>query len=261
MSGTDRNKPDLSAAPAAASAPAIVLVDAQLGENIGAAARGMANFGLNDLRLVRPRDGWPNTKALASASGADHVIGAARVYPDERAATLDTPRIFATSARSRELTKPVMTPERAIAEMRGLAAQGIKSALLFGGERAGLTNDQISLADAIIAVPVNPGFGSLNLAQAVLLLAYEWFRPQAEVPPVDLPLGPNVPASREEIYHLFDHLEAELDASGFLFPPDKRPHMVRNIRTTLLRSGLTDQDVRVWRGIIKALVTGPKRKE
>jgi tRNA/rRNA methyltransferase len=245
---------------AAAGSPAFILIEPQLGENIGAAARAMANFALKDLRLVAPRDGWPNPKALAAASGADHVIAAVRVFPDERAATADAPRVFATSARPRELTKPVLTPGAAIAEMRALRAKGIKSALLFGGERAGLTNDHISLADAIISVPVNPGFGSLNLAQAVLILAYEWFKSEAQGAPYDLPLGPNVPASREEIHHLFDHLEAELDACGFLFPPDKRPHMVRNIRTTLLRAQLTDQDVRTWRGIIKALAEGPKRR-
>lgn len=249
----------MSAATAAA-APAFVLVDPQLGENIGASARAMANFGLNDLRLVRPRDGWPNPKALAAASRADSVIAAVRVYADEREATADTPRVYATSARDRELTKPVLTPDRAAAEMRAFERQGIKSAVLFGGERAGLTNDQISLADVIISVPVNPAFGSLNLAQAVLLLGYEWFKPYADAPPIQLPMGQNLPASREEVYHLFEHLETELDASGFLFPPDKRPHMIRNIRTTLLRAGMTDQEVRTWRGIIKALVEGPKRK-
>ncbi|MFO1187021.1 MAG: TrmH family RNA methyltransferase [Alphaproteobacteria bacterium] len=183
-----------------------------------------------------------------------------RVFADERAATADTRRVFATTARPRELAKPVMTPAAAVAEMHALTAQGVKSALLLGGERAGLTNDQVSLADTIISVPVNPGFGSLNLAQAALILAYEWFKFRANTPAIELPLGPAVPASRDEVYHLFDALEAELDQCGFLFPPDKRPHMVRNIRTTLLRASLTDQDVRTWRGIIKALAEGPKRK-
>lgn len=260
MSGTDRSRPDLTAQGADPAAPAFILVDSQLGENIGAAARAMANFGLTDLRLVRPRDGWPNPKALAAASGADHVIAAVRVFADERAATADTRRVFATTARPRELAKPVMTPAAAVAEMHALTAQGVKSALLLGGERAGLTNDQVSLADTIISVPVNPGFGSLNLAQAALILAYEWFKFRANTPAIELPLGPAVPASRDEVYHLFDALEAELDQCGFLFPPDKRPHMVRNIRTTLLRASLTDQDVRTWRGIIKALAEGPKRK-
>jgi tRNA/rRNA methyltransferase len=235
-------------------------MEPQLGENIGAAARAMANFGLSDLRLVNPRDGWPNPKALAAASGADFVIAGVKVFADLRAASLDCPRVYATTARPRELIKPVLRPDRAAAEIHAFAARDVRSALVFGAERAGLTNDHLSLADVIVSVPVSLGFGSLNLAQAVLLLAYECFRARTETPAEDLALGPNVPASRDEVYHLFDHLEAELDATGFLFPPDKRPHMIRNIRTTLMRAGLTDQDVRTWRGIIKALAEGPKRR-
>ncbi|MFZ1989978.1 MAG: RNA methyltransferase, partial [Alphaproteobacteria bacterium] len=241
--------------------PVVVLVETQLGENIGASARAMANFGLGTLRLVRPRDGWPSEKAEAASSGALAVVGGAEVFDDERTAVVDCPRVYATTARPRELTKPVITPELAAAEIRELALAGTRSAILFGGERAGLTNDQISLADRIISVPVNPGFASLNLAQAVLLVAYEWFKQGAEAAPEYLPMGRTELASREAVYHLLDHLEAELEEAHFFFPPEKKPHMVRNISAVLLRADMTDQEVRTWRGIVKALATGPKRKK
>lgn len=262
MSGTDRSKPDLSRAEGeGAPKPVIVLVETQLGENIGAAARAMANFGLGTLRLVRPRDGWPSEKAEAAASGALAVVQQVKVFDDERAAFADCPRVYATTARPRELTKPVITPERAAAEIRELAAAGTRSAVLFGGERAGLTNDQISLADRIISVPVNPGFASLNLGQAVLLVAYEWFKRGADAVPEHMPVGPRGLASREAVHGLLDHLEAELEAAHFFFPPEKKPHMVRNIRSVVLRADMTDQEVRTWRGIVKALANGPKRKK
>ena len=242
--------------------PAIVLVETQLGENIGAAVRAMANFGLADLRLVRPRDGWPSERAEAASSGALKHMQSVQVFDDERASVADCPRVYATTARPRELTKPVLTPEHAAAEMRSLAANGTRTAILFGGERAGLTNDQISLADVIISAPVNPAFGSLNIAQAVLLIGYEWFKQGegAEVPPEQVPLGRTEYASRESVYHLLDHLEEELEIAGFFFPPEKTPHMVRNIRSVFLRARMTDQEVRTFRGIIKALAIGPKRK-
>jgi tRNA/rRNA methyltransferase len=260
VSGTDKSKTNLSADEGASPKPSIVLVETQLGENIGAAARAMANFGLPRLRLVRPRDGWPSEKAQAAASGALDIIADVELFDDERAAVADCPRVYATTARPRELLKPVLTPEHAAREMRALAGDGIRSAILFGGERAGLTNDQISLADVIISAPVNPRFASLNLAQAVLLVAYEWFKAESDMPAEHTPLGRTGLASRDDVYHLFDHLEAELDRAGFFFPSDKTPHMVRNIRTVLLRAGLTDQEVRTWRGMIKALAEGPKRK-
>ena len=263
MSGTDRSKPDLTRESEGDGAlkPAIVLVETQLGENIGASARAMANFGLGTLRLVRPRDGWPSEKAEAASSGALTVVGGAAVFDDERAAVADCPRVYATTARPRELTKPVITPERAAAEIRELAEAGTRSAILFGGERAGLTNDQISLADRIISVPVNPGFASLNLAQAVLLVAYEWFKQGSDMPAEYVPTGRTGLASRDQVYGLLDQLEAELEEAHFFFPPEKRPHMARNIRSVLLRANMTDQEVRTWRGIVKALATGPKRKK
>jgi tRNA/rRNA methyltransferase len=221
----------------------------------------LANFGLTGLRLVRPRDGWPSGKALAAASGAMGIIGNVEVFEDERAAVADCPRVYAPTARPRELIKAVMTPERAVREMRLLARAGTRSAIVFGGERAGLTNDQISLADAIITVPSNPRFASLNLAQAVLLLGYEWFKLEAEAPECELPLARTELASRESVYHLFDHLELELEQAGFFFPPETRAHMVRNIRSVLLRAGLTDREVRTWRGMIKALSEGPRRRK
>ena len=256
MSGTDRSL----RTPITQLGPVIVLVEPQLGENIGAAARAMANFGLSDLRLVAPRDGWPNPKAMAAASGAGDVLSATQVFGDERAAVGDCRRIYATSARPRELVKHVLRPDQAAAEIAEFSKLGVRAAILYGGDRAGLTNDQISFADTIISVPAYPGFGSLNLAQAVLIMGYELYRAGHTVAPIDLPMGQNAPAEREEIYQLFEHLEHELDEAGFLFPPHKRQHMVRNIRTMLLRAGMTDQDVRIWRGIVKALANGPKRK-
>ncbi len=224
VSGTDRSKPDLSkeAEGEGAPKPVVVLVETQLGENIGASARAMANFGLGALRLVRPRDGWPSEKAEATSSGALGAVNQVEVFGDERAAIADCPRVYATTARPRELTKPVITPERAAAEIRELAAAGTRSAIMFGGERAGLTNDQISLADRLISVPVNPGFASLNLAQAVLVVAYEWFKQGADAAPEHMPVGPRGMASRDAVHGLLDHLEAELENAHFFFPPEKR---------------------------------------
>lgn len=262
MAGTNKQAIDLSlSGDAMAPKPAIVLIEPQLGENIGAAARAMYNFGLLELRLVRPRDGWPSEKAVAAASGALPIIERVRVFDDERLAIADLHRIYATTARARELVKPVLTAEAAAADIHAAAKGGAKTGILFGGERAGLTNDQLALADALVTFPVNPAFASLNLAQAVLLMAYEWFRPASEQASLVLPMGESRPATREELHNLFDHLEQELDRAGFLFPPHKRPSMVRNIRASLERASLTEQEVRTWRGIVKSLVVGPYRKD
>lgn len=262
MAGTDKTQSDLSLAPRGplGPRPAVILMEPQLGENIGTTARAMYNFGLADLRLVAPRDGWPNARAVAAASGATVILDRAEIFADIRGALGDLTRIYATTARPRELNKPVLTPAEAAAEIAELARRGTKTGLLFGGERAGLTNDQLSLADRIISIPVNPAFASLNLAQAVLLTAYEWSRtfvvPETPENPVE---GPLAPAKKERIYALFDHLEAELDRTGFLYPPEKAPAMIRNIRSLLLRADLTDQDVRTLRGMIKSL-TQPRAR-
>ena len=230
---------------------AIVLVEPQLGENIGMAARAMANFGLSDLRLVAPRDGWPNPAASAAAAGADGVLDGARVYASTREAIADLTSVLATSARSREQMKRVLAPEPALAAMASLVRGGGRGGILFGRERTGLRNDDISLADALLTFPVDPAFASLNLAQAVLLVGYEWRRAMAS--PLPFSANPSTPpAARAALASLFDHLEAELDATGFT-PPDKRPIVARNMRDMILRMVPTEQDVRTMRGALRAI--------
>lgn len=249
MAGTDRSRaPQLGG-------PAVVLVEPQLGENIGAAARAMLNFGLGDLRLVSPRDGWPNEKAVAAASGADVVIDAARVYATTAAAVDDLQVVYAMTARPRDVRKDVVTPGHAATDIRLRLAAGERCGVLFGPERAGLTNDDISLADVIINVPSNPGFSSLNLAQAVLLFGYAFFGAGDNTPPLQHNDGDSTPATKAELAHLFTHLEEELRLSGFLYPPEKAPTMVRNIRAILQRARLTEQEVRTLRGVVSSLAS------
>ena len=239
--------------------PAIILSEPQLGENIGACARAMANFGLYDLRLVKPRDGWPNEKAEAMAVGAAGLIAAARVYDSVPAAIGELQLVYATTARDRSMAKPVLTPAEAAQRLRAAAASGVASGVLFGNERAGLTNDDVALADCVITIPTDPGFSSINLGQAVLLVAYEWFRSGDVTPPEQIDHGAATPAPREELFRLFEHLEEELEKSGFLFPPGNRPGMIRNLRSILHRAQLTDQEVRTLRGVIVALTRGKRR--
>jgi tRNA/rRNA methyltransferase len=245
--------------------PAIVLVKPQLGENIGFAARAMANFGLSDLRLVAPRDGWPNEKAHAAAAGAAYVVEQARVYTTVEEAIAELNYVLATTARPREMVKTVLSPESAALELRRRHLRDEKTGILFGPERSGLDNDAIALADAILTAPVNPDFASLSLPQAVLLFGYEWLKGESpaltlgRVTEFDGPVGEGIsfpdtrPATREELFALFEHLESELDRTGFLYPPEKRASMVRNIRNMFHRMGASDQDVRTWRGIVAAL--------
>ena len=242
-----------------APAPSIILSEPQLGENIGACARAMANFGLSDLRLVKPRDGWPNPKADAMAAGAAPLIETARVYDSVEDAIGPLRLVFAATARDRAMAKPVLTPGEAARRLREAAAQGIASGLLFGNERAGLDNDDVALADAVITIPTDPVFSSLNLGQAVLVIGYEWFRPADTTPPERIDHGRPIPATREELFKLFEHLEEELERNGFLFPPGNRPGMVRNLRSILHRARLTDQEVRTLRGVIVALTKGKRR--
>jgi len=243
------------------TAPTIILSYPQLGENIGAAARAMANFGLSDLRLVSPRDGWPNEKAHRMAAGASHVINDTRVFKTLRDAAADLNLIYATTARDRGTTKEVITPPEAAKRLRAAIARGEKTAILFGNERTGLENDEISLADAVITIPTSE-FASLNLGQAVLLTSYEWFRSGDETPPARIEHGPvHRKPTREEMVQLFDHLERELTDRGFLYPPDKRAVMVRAIRATLHRAKLTYQEVQTLRGMIVALTKGKSRGE
>lgn len=236
--------------------PAIVLVEPQLGENVGFAARAMANCGLVDLRLVRPREPWPNPKARAAASGADAVIDGARVFATTAEAVADLRRLYAATARERDMVKPVLTPRAAAAELRRADAAGEPSGVLFGPERTGLDNDDVALADALVVAPLDPGFRSLNLGQAVLLVAWEWWQAGDQTPAERTPLGPSRPADREELEGFFEHLFAELDASGFLRVAEKRPIMVRNLRNLFLRARPTEKEVRALRGVIKALARG-----
>lgn len=256
MAGTDLSKAAVGAA-GADTAPAVLLVGAQMGENIGAAARAMLNCGLGDLRLVAPRDGWPNPRARAAAAGADIVIDNARTFATTAEAIADLHRVFATTARPRDMVKTVLTPRKAAAEARRLIAGGERVGLMFGPERTGLDNDDIVLADALITVPLNPGFSSLNLGQAVLLLGYEWFTAGSDAAPERFETGGAAAATKAEIQGLFDHLEAELVASGFFDRIEqKRPVMMRNLKNFLQRVPLLDQDVQTWRGIVKALSHG-----
>lgn len=240
------------------TAPAVILSRPQMGENVGAAARAMKNFGLTDLRLIAPQCGWPNERAKVLASGAGDVVEKARVFGTAAEALADVRLVFATTARSRDILREILTPEAAARRLRAAARDGVATAILFGGERAGLDNDEMSLADAAITIPTAE-FPSLNLGQAVLLIGYEWLKSADATPASRTRKTVAVPASRTELVQLFEHLERELDAAQFLFPPEKKETMVRNIRAMILRSGLSDQEVRTIRGMIVALVRNKYR--
>lgn len=233
--------------------PAFILVRPQMGENIGAAARAMLNFGLDRMRIVDPRDGWPNSRAVALASGAGRVLDSAAVFPTVQTAIADCDYVFATTARGRELTKPVMTPERAMVYAREMTAQGKKVAVLFGPERAGLENEDVVLANAIVSVPVNPDFPSLNLAQCVLLLGYEWRRQTDLVPPEVLELARSELASMIEVEKLGDHYEDRLTAAGFFYPDAKVPGMKASLRNMWSRLNLTRAEVQTFHGMLRQI--------
>lgn len=249
MSGTDHAKATEWGGPQ----PAIILVQPQMGENIGAAARAMWNFGLERMRIVNPRDGWPNPKAVTMSSGAARVIDNVQVTETTEDAVSDLNYVFATTARGRDLTKPVVTPERAMEQARAMVAEGQKVGILFGPERSGLENPDIARANAIVSVPVNPAFASLNLAQCVLLLAYEWRRQTGEVTPEVLELAGTKRAAAIEVQKLTEILEARLNTVGFFWPEHKAESMVTTLRNMISRMPLTEADVRVFHGIIKSL--------
>lgn len=229
--------------------PAIILVRPQMGENIGAAARAMLNFGLSDMHIVAPRDGWPNPRANATASGAGRVLDAARIHDTTAQAIADCHVVYATTARPRDLIKPVLTPEAAMAEARAHIAAGRRIGLMFGPERAGLENDDLAAAQAIVSVPVNPDFPSLNLAQCVLLMAYEWGRATTDQPPRDDP----DPATRVEVEKLGDRWEDALQASGFFYPPEKADNMKLKLRNLWSRMPLARGEVQILHGILRQL--------
>ena len=239
--------------------PVMVLIRPQMGENIGAAARAMWNFGLGRMRIVAPRDGWPNPKAVAMASGAGRVLDHAGLFDDLGAAIGDCDYVFATTARPRGLTRPVMTPERAMDHARTLIGQGKRVAVMFGPERAGMENDDIARASAIVTVPVNPDFPSLNLAQCVLLTAYEWRRHTVPAVAERMEYAGTEPASRIEIEKLAEHYEAELDTAGFFFPETKAEGMKLNLRNLWSRMPLTRADVQILHGIMRQMVRWKER--
>ncbi|WP_287460738.1 RNA methyltransferase [Sphingomonas sp.] len=238
----------------AAPPPVIVLVRPQLAENIGKAARAMLNFGLTEMRLVTPRDGWPNPLAGPAASGADLVLEGARVFESVAEAVADCAHVYATTVRKRGVTKPVVTPEAAAREMRGAAE---RSAILFGPERSGLETDDVALARTILTVPINPEFGSLNLAQAVILVAYEWAKGETLASPPETDLAP--PAPQAELEGMIGQLDQMLEQANFFFPPDRTPATKRTLRTLLTKPGWSSQEVRTLRGVLSALA-GAKAK-
>ncbi len=249
-------------------APAIILSHPQMGENVGATARAMKNFGLSELHLIAPKFEWPNDRAQILASGAGDILERAQIHPDAATALGRFQLILATTARGRDVLRDILTPEAAAGRLRQAAGGGARTAILFGGERAGLDNDEISLCDALITIPTAPlpqvkdteiKASSLNLGQAVLLLGYEWLKSADVTPASRTKRTPALPATRAELIGLFDHLETELDESGFFFPAIKREAMVRNLRAMILRSGLTDQQARTIRGMIVALVKNKYR--
>ena len=245
--------------------PAVILVEPQLGENIGTTARAMMNCGLADLRLVDPKEDWLSEKAVGASSGAAEILQKARRFATTEVAIDDLETVYATTARRREMTKTVMTARAAAGDMRARSEAGQRIGLLFGRERIGLTNHELGLANVLVEIPMNPEHSSLNLAQAVLVVGYEWFQAGYEGPDAVMAFNKTKPVTKELLQELFDHLEQELDLCGFLRHDEKRPSMVVNIRNMLQRAELTVQEVRTLHGIIKELRYGrrpdrPKRQ-
>ena len=268
--GNETRAPGHNHAAELCAAPAIVLVRPQLGQNIGMAARAMANFGVGDLRLVAPRDGWPNNEAQSAAAGAGGLLDAAQIFEETAKAVGDLNFVCATTARTRDTVKQVLSPASAAAELRERSAVGQKCGVLFGSEQSGLDNDDVALADALVMAPVNPEFASLNLAQAVLIVAYEWYKhcdsgalgrkTEFDGPAREgMQMHRTRPATRAELVAFFEHLEQELDDAGFLYPPEKRPQMVQNLRNLFQRAGATEQEVRTLRGVVSSLTRAYKR--
>ena len=234
--------------------PAIILVEPQMGENIGAAARAMLNFGLTDLRLVRPRDGWPNQAAIDMSAGALERMPPAQVFESFAEAVADLHFLCATTARPRDMVKPVYTPAAAITECRTRTHEGQKTGFVFGPERAGLANDDVMRCHAIITMKTNPDFSSINIAAAVLLVCHEWMAAAGDKNEIRKPTGASFPAEQEKLEELLARLEDELQTAGFFRAPDQKPTMVRNIRNLFIRADLTDQEVRTFHGMLSALV-------
>jgi tRNA/rRNA methyltransferase len=252
-SGTDKSKPWTDVA-----GPIVVLVEPQLGQNIGTAARAMANFGLSRLRLVKPRDGWPDIQATRAASGADAVLDGVQLFDTLEAALADCQFVLATTARAHDQAKPVIGPEQAAREIAPRVAGGETVAVVFGRERWGLENDEVGLADRIVTFPVNPAFASLNLAQAVLVIAYEYFKLARDgALPFTMPVR-SPPAGKQQLFAFFENLEAELEKVEFFRPPEKRATMTINLRNIFARMQPSQQDVQTLHGVVMALAEGRK---
>ena len=237
------------------SAPAIVLVEPQLGENIGATARAMLNFGMSELIIVNPRDGWPNEKAIAMASGAAFILEEARLAETTAAALNEFNHVLAMTARPRESLLPVFAPREAAQGMKTRIDRGERCAILLGPERAGLTNDDVGRSHGVISIPVNPAFASLNVAQAAVIIAYEWaIANDSMPPPADLDSAP--PATREQFEGFITQLFAALSDASYFYPEERKPVLERKIKTAFSRAGLTEGEVKTLRGVIKALVKG-----
>jgi tRNA/rRNA methyltransferase len=238
--------------------PVVILVEPQMGENIGAAARAMANFGLSKLRLVKPKQAWPNEKAHMMAAGADRILDGAVLYDDLPSAIADCTFLLATTARSHDQAKPVIGPADAAAAMAPRVAAGETVGILFGRERNGLENDEVALADCIVTLPVNPAFASLNLAQAVIIVAYEWFKLQSSgALPFATPLK-SPPAGKQQLLAFFAAIERELEKVEFFRPPDKRETMQINLRNIFTRMAPTQQDIQTLHGVVMSIAEGRK---
>jgi len=243
-----------------ANAPVVILVRPQLADNIGAAARAMGNGGLFHLRLVAPRDGWPQEQAWRNASGAQRILEECSVHETVADAVADLHHVFATCPRPRHIVKPVLTPRGAAAELREVAGRGLRAGLLFGPERAGLDNDDMAAADTLIRYPMNPAFTSLNLAQAVMVMAYEWWQVADETPPRVLMTNETRVATKAELENFLAHLVDQLDACGFLRNAPKRPGMVRNLRHFFQRGEVTEQELRTLHGCVTELAIGRRMR-
>ncbi|MBL4732764.1 MAG: RNA methyltransferase [Rhizobiaceae bacterium] len=255
MAGTDNKKKLIE------EGPVVILAEPQLGENIGMVARAMANFGLAELRLVNPRDGWPSDKARRAASNADHVIDAVKVFDRIEDAIADLHFTYATTARHRDMLKPVRSPREAVSTLLTKFKSGERTGILFGRERWGLNNEEIALSDEIVTFPVNPAFASLNIAQAVLLMSYEWMNATMAEPekPVFGAIDSET-ASKEDMVGLFEHLESALDDARYFYPPAKRERMRLNLRNTFTHAKLKTPEIHALRGAIAALERRWKKK-
>jgi tRNA/rRNA methyltransferase len=242
--------------PPPGESPIVVLVRPQMAQNIGTAARAMANGGLFHLRIVAPRDGWPQPVAYAAASGADAILDAAQVFPDLRSALADCHRVFGTCPRPRHVITRILDARAAAEELRAVNARDLRVAVLFGPERAGLEAEDLAHCDTLVRYPLNPQHNSLNLAQAVMILSYEWWMQAEATPPRLFQTGETRPATKGELEGFLDRLVAELDASGFLHNPPKRPGMVRNLRHWFQRGEVTEQELRTLHGVVTELSRG-----